>query len=1600
MSQWQFKLFEFDVKDICTNDNTEEYNPSKDNKQFIVQMFGIDTEGKSACIFARGFLPFFYIKVGNDWKNGEMMEFVSEIKRQIGSYYGDSLLKCKIVNKRKLYGFDNKKLHTFIKLEFQNMPALNKAKNLWYKDTNIDGKFERKLRTEGVVFKDVNTELYEAQIPPLLRMFHIRGISPSGWIAMKPGSYKQHKKKSTSCDYEFTVNYKQLIPIVGKETRVPYKILSLDIEASSSHGDFPLAKKDYKKLAINIVDITKKYEITEDLIKNCIDTAFGFNNIRDIDKIYPKKKVSKETIDESFDEWITVCPAAYNIALREEFINQLEEDEKLKEDDEDNDIEEGPVEEFVENFIYRPTRKIKKYTKKEATIMDLLRDDNCERETKILELTKTMGLYFPEIEGDRVTFIGSSLRRDGEEKPYLKHCIVVNTCDEVENSVIESYDTEKQALVAWTNFLQRENPDIIIGYNIHGWDCNFMFERSQELNCVNEFLKLSRNKTEVCINKDWKTQKIGIEKNSLFIASGQYDIKYFKMTGRLQIDFLNLFRREHNLSSYKLDYVSGHFIGDTIQKIEYNETNTIIFSKNLTGLENDDYIVIEEIGHTTNTYENGKKFIIKNKQEGSFEIEGKIKPDTTKMLRWSLGKDDVTPQDIFRLTNQGPAERAIVAKYCIKDTTLVHDLMRKVDTITGYIQMSQICSVPMNFLVMRGQGIKLTSFVAKKCREKDTLMPVIEKSMDDEGYEGAIVLPPKTNLYLEDPVACVDYSSLYPSSIISENLSHDSKVWTREYDLANNLLKEWGEKDENGNFIYDNLPEYKYVNVTYDTFKWIRKTPSAAKTKQLSGYKTCRFIQFNEGKAILPSILEELLSARKATKKLMKNEKDPFMANVYDNRQLAIKVTANSLYGQCGAKTSTFFEKDVAASTTATGRKLLIYAKTVIETAYKNTIETTEDYGDVRVNGEYIYGDSVANYTPIYVKYKDDIKEYIDISTIEEVSKKYGNGWITNNESDNPKEYCELNNIETWTDNGWTKCYRVIRHKLSPDKKMLRILTHTGMVDVTDDHSLIRKTGEEVSPKDVEIGTKLLHNTLQDNNIHIKNNISIEEAKIMGFFFGDGSCGVYECPSGNKASWALNNSNNELIDKYYKLCKTVYPNYEWIVYNTIESSGVNKISFNVNKIYGEKIKFIKEYRNKLYKDNSKIVPDIIINANIKIKEAFWEGLYDADGDKDINGYVRIDQKNQISAAHICWIANSIGYKTSINIRKDKMNIYRITATKRKQRKDPDSIKKIVEINNYTNTSNNGYVYDLTTNNHHFAAGIGNMIVHNTDSVFFTFNLKDLDDNKIVGKKALDITIKLAQKAGALATKFLKKPHDLEYEKTFMPFCLLSKKRYVGMLYETDINKCSRKSMGIVLKRRDNAPIVKDIYGGVIDILMKDQKVYKAVEYVKTCLQDVVDEKYSRDKLIITKSLRSDYKNPQQIAHNVLANRIGEREQGNKPGPGDRIPFIYIKSDNKKALQGEKIENPKYILENNIKIDYGFYITNQIMKPLQQVFALVLEEMSDFISKRGKTMRSWKADIEKLHEKWSDEEKFNKKYEEFRCKEVKTILFDPYIKQLK
>ena len=1478
-----FRIFDFNIYNTVSDDGDDSdsvssggYQPKIDKNEFTIQIFGINENRETCSIVVEEFKPFFYIKVGDNWNFKLKDEFVSHLRGKMGSYYANSLINSKLIKRKKLYGFDGGKFYKFIKLEFDNIQALNKVKNIWYtgyKDENgkeIQNTLikDKKTGVTGYFYKNVYTEIYESNIPPLLRFFHLKEISPSGWIAIpKKNTKKITNIKSTHCKYEFITSHKNIYPLNHKETRVPFKICSFDIEASSSHGDFPVPIKSYKKLATDIIECFEKDRVVNeklskeqmsDLLKHLIFSAFGFDEVDididiDIDIVYPKIKPRNDLISSLIetiltldkDEILDIIFKQYRKTKTQKFYKKIASD-----DDEEDQDESSPIYKRVDYF---------KKSRTVGTIIDALYDKKCERDVKIEVLNNLLDQYFPKLEGDKVTFIGSTFMNYGDSEPNMNHCIVLDTCSKLpmENTFIESYKTEREVLIAWQKMIQREDPDIIIGYNIFGFDYPFMFHRAEENNCVEEFLQLSRNKHEICGTYKEDTGKYDIESSSITIASGTHDLKYIKMNGRLQVDLYNYYRRESNLTSYKLDYVAGHFIGDAVkdyENVEYeaedgeildeNESKaTVINTSNLTGLLEGSYIHIEEIGHSVDYYEWGNKFLVTevDRENKTFTLNTHVNPNMAKRVRWCLAKDDVTPQDIFRLTKGSSNDRAIIAKYCIQDCNLVHYLFKKSDVLTGYIEMSKICSVPIDFLVMRGQGIKLTSYIAKKCREKETLMPVIDKGSQYEAYEGAIVLSPKCDLYLDNPVACVDYASLYPSSMISENLSHDSKVWTKEYDLDGNLIEIVGEQDDDGNFVYDNLPDYEYVDKTYDTYRYIPKA-NGVNEKVVCGSKTCRFAQFKEGHAIMPSILKELLGARKATRKKIPGEKDEFMKQVLEQRQLGYKLTANSLYGQCGAKTSTFYEKDIAACTTATGRMLLIYARRIIEETYGNKICYTKEHGPVLSKAEYIYGDSVANYTPVYVK----IDGKLDIQTIEGLGEKYGNNnWtICEEEGKQTKEYCELSHldIETWSDKGWTKLHRIIRHQLASHKKMVRVTTEAGSyVDVTDDHSLLLINGQEISPNDAKIGDELLSKSLY-------------------------------VPENNKIYWEYFNSD----------------------------------TFQVRK----------------------------------------------------------NDKTQLTEAKIKLL--------TIN---DEKNI----------------IKSIEPINNYS-----GYVYDLTTENHHFAAGVGDLIVHNTDSVFFTFNLQTTDGNEIRGKKALEITIELAQEAGELASAFLKGPHDLEYEKTFMPFCLLSKKRYVGMLYELDPNKGKRKEMGIVLKRRDNAPIVKDIYGGIIDILMKEKDIGKSMEFLKACLQDIVDEKVPIEKLIITKSLRAGYKNPKSIAHKVLADRIGEREQGNKPSSGDRIPYVYIHTNTKSKLQGDKIETPTFIIKNKLKIDYSFYITNQIMKPLLQVYALVLEKIWKSQKKMGK-ISNFKREVAKL-ENNTEPNKFPEKLEKLKNVEVKKLLFDNYLRK--
>ena len=160
-------------------------------------------------------------------------------------------------------------------------------------------------------------------------------------------------------------------------------------------------------------------------------------------------------------------------------------------------------------------------------------------------------------------------------------------------------------------------------------------------------------------------------------------------------------------------------ISDKVKSFKHIKKTTKIFTGNLTGLDVNGYVKFDILNHSTESYKQGAKFKVVDidYKEKSFTIDSVEKFDEKQYMNWGLAKDDVTPQDIFRMTNEGPKSKAVIAKYCIQDCNLVHSLLNKIDILTGLIEMANLCSVPISFLVLRGQGIKLTSFIAKKCRD-------------------------------------------------------------------------------------------------------------------------------------------------------------------------------------------------------------------------------------------------------------------------------------------------------------------------------------------------------------------------------------------------------------------------------------------------------------------------------------------------------------------------------------------------------------------------------------------------------------------------------------------------------------------------------------------------------------------------------------------------------------------------------------------------------------------------------------------------------------------------------------------------------------------
>lgn len=1592
------KSIEFQIYDYRETHQTFEDDDDSEREtmgEYVIQVFGRTMDGKSVYAKLKDFKPRFYLKVPQNWTNRHLKRMETYLKskdnRKIWANYRDCLETCSMVKRKKAYGFTNNKQFKFAVLTFSNLYACKKFSFL----------FElNKVYIPGVTTRAITFKVYEANLTPMLRCFHIQDVPGCGWVEASNFEQVKSKYKDSTCDYEIILNYKDIKPI-SKESNAPLRICSFDIECDSCDGMFPQANR-------------------------------------------PK---------------------------------------------------------------------------------------------------------------DNIIQIGCTYTYLGKSEPFREYICTLNTCDDIRGAVVESFDDERDLLLAWVEELKNSDADILTGYNIFYFDEKYIMDRAKYLGIEVDIKYLSKLKTYRC---PFKEQKLASS------ALGENLLRYFDTPGLVHIDLMKDVQKTYNLSSYKLDKVASNFIKGIVKEIKViknrrktksSVTKYQLICDQVNDLHLDDYIHLE-LMESFVSEDIGEKFKVIKLDTDSKVITIETDLDLVDecdfsrgKIYWSQAKDDVPPKEIFRMQHLGSKERSIVAKYCLKDCRLVNLLINKLEVVTKNIEMANVCYVPLSYLFVRGQGIKLFSLCLKEYRKYGFLFPVVRKPNEDLGsYEGAIVFDPIPNVSYQ-AYAVKDYASLYPSSIIHKNMSHETKV----------------DDDD-----FDNLPGVEYFNARFrdETGSWQYR----------------RFAKLEGEFGVVPTILRTLLGERKAVKKQMKVEKDPFKYAILDAKQLALKVTANSLYGQLGASTSPVRERDIAACTTSTGREMLILAKKYdeeilpwiingLQKAYqKNDTDTIEhiyhkemkEPDNVKLreqikkfcektasytfNPIIKYGDSVIGDTPLLLRNKHTNEILIEkIKNLTTTWENYHQG----------KESSEIKNFQTWTEKGWTDIKRVIRHKIEPSKKLLKIQTHQGVVVVTDEHSLLDKNGNSINAANTKIGNSLLHSfpdklDFSNNNTFYGKNINEEMAYILGFFMGDGSCGYYE--TCKKASFAFNNKELNLLENLKKMCDNIFPEFEWKILDTIHSSNVYKLVPKKKK--DKLIDFIKYTRKEMYNnEREKKVPNCILNSSKKIMLSFWLGLYQADGFKTNYGSIskewynndniklvinnenntikcgqQIDQKGTESSLGIYYLAKMLGYQVSINCRNDKKDIYRIRVSN-KLRKNPDMIKKITEWE-----YDESYVYDLTTENHHFHAGVGSLIVHNTDSIFSCYmyrdntdkigsktklalfqeiikfgkeliipfvpkeyqeefeelydkyygdikNLKlpsslkvkpepehhktilpirdrlkqflkeyleesyfpwlwtlhdiftqdltyldhkqreeilqvklfnhgfsqiekmrllpqmfsDADKHSLISriknfckdtlkdyylvpywkvnsktnkleyrmdfrskgipirdKRNLDESIEVGIISGELIKKRLPFPHDLEYEKTFWPYLILTKKRYVGNKYEFDRNKYKLDYMGIVLKRRDNAPIVKEICSGIINKLIEDRDPEGAYQFLEESLTKMFNGEFNIKYFLTSKTLKmkESYADWTRIAHVVLSERIGERDPGNKPQAGDRISFAAIEVPERKGmLQGDRIETPDYIKDNDLKIDYFFYLTNQIEKPALQFLKLAVpnaeERLKDF-----------------------------------------------------
>ena len=1197
--------------------------------------------------------------------------------------------------------------------------------------------------------------------------------------------------------------------------------------------------------------------------------------------------------------------------------------------------------------------------------------------------------------GDKVFQISCILAKNGEgESKYEKYILSLGNPDQktTGNDVnILCFNSETNLLIGFVGFIQKYKPNLIIGYNILGFDIPYMIARAKLNFCIQQFDLIGFTK--------YKHAKETIIKwNSSAFKNQQFE--FLDAEGILFVDLLPLIRRDFKFSNYKLSTVATHFLK-----------------------QGKDPLSVKGI---FKCYRIGMKDYQKDSEKGSKAL-GLV-------ARYCI-VDSVIVLKLFNVLNTwiGLAE---MAKTC---NVNMFCLYTQGQQIKVYSQVYKSC-------MYAGYVVEKDGYIPDEdehYRGATVFDPIT-------GVHDGVVPFDFCSLY---PTTMIAYNICWSTLVNDDNIpdkkchvmewedhlacSHDPNVirkmeLTKYIDGVKNEVKKIREKK---NKTLDKYNKIKYTTeidkILLELKPYIKERSECAKKKPK--HKMCakrRYRFLKEPKGILPTIIQNLLDARKNTrnqikilKSLSKNGntidtqskdviKDIFpqintiesnqqlsdtqnsiiisLNEVLEQRQLAYKVSANSMYGALGVTRGYLPFMPGAMATTYMGRKAVELAAKVIP----------EKYG-----GKLIYGDtdSILPDTPVLI-FNNGNLEYM---TVEELSNGNWNHTITGKEISKPKA-----GLLVWSDKGFTEIKEVIRHAIT--KPLIRVTTHVGSVDCTLDHSLLWENGEAAKGSDIKVGDRLCiselplsedtptfpiyKNKLTEKIIEhyvipdcftYPDNMTAEMCFVWGMFYAEGSCGSYK---GEKSSlqhrWAISGQDNKLLTRCADILNKNEKNVQFKILDTMKSSNANKL-VPVCKIKGTggHIKELVQRYRELFYDcrRSKRVPSLILNLPFDYRQAFFMGYYAGDGSKK-DPSISLSNKGAIGSAGLFYIMRSIGYQVSINTRADKPTIYKLTgsSSEMKMRYSSNVVKKIHPTAIYNkNTplikSNEiekpEYIYDIETENHHFAAGVGQLIVHNSNYVVFP------------EKKTSEEIWDWSEHVSREVSKMFPPPMKLEFESViYWRFLILTKKRYMSLSCQRDgvlSDKISKK--GVLLARRDNSETIRDIYSevtmGIFNKTDRNDILYNIVQHINkicgsvfninnfimtkavgdqgdlTCIESFIDTKDGKRK-----GKTGDYTVP------LLSNDVEKRKQqfklkncntveeyytrclpaqvqlaekmrirGKRVDPGSRLEYVITIGDGHSDKQYMKIEDVEYYKNHAdiLKIDYIYYL-KLLCNPLDQL----------------------------------------------------------------